>query len=236
MQYFLILLFLLPFLTSCNGARSGTEVEALGIPTQYDDISPNHQNIEATLFWIGEKASGENGYIANAASFWDDAWLSHYGGVDDPQRETVLPSFTPGENPFYFALPYSDFDDSGERRSDASKIVPWAKAGRWDAERSMLKNHWIEIRYNGKSVYAQWEDAGPFAYDDAAYVFGHARPRNEINDAAGLDLSPAVWIYLGFDTRQKDISAKVAWRFIEASQVPDGPWKSVVTSSDIYWQ
>jgi ABC-type glycerol-3-phosphate transport system substrate-binding protein len=33
-----------------------------------------HRSITVTTFWVGEDASSENAYIANAASAWDDHW------------------------------------------------------------------------------------------------------------------------------------------------------------------
>jgi hypothetical protein len=51
-------------------------------------------------------------------------------------------------------------------------------------------------------------------------VFGSARPTNQKNNGAGIDLAPSVRDYLGFSSGQK-----CDWRFVEASEVPDGPWK-----------
>ncbi len=197
---------------------------------------PLHRNITATLFWVGETESEANHQITNSVSAWDDHWMAHYGGVDTPDRQTLFPPFTPHENPFYFALPYNDFDDFGNRRDDVLTVIPWAKERFWEANESMVKNRWIEIVHNGKKVYAQWEDAGPFVYDDAAYVFGDATPANRFNDRAGLDLSPAVWIYLGYDTRREDNRAKVDWRFVNEEEVPEGPWRSIVTTRQIDWE
>ena len=50
-------------------------------------------------------------------------------------------------------------------------------------------------------------------------------------EAAGLDVSPAVRDCLGFKNR----NAVVDWRFLEASKVPGGPWKDIVTKSDVHW-
>ena len=38
-------------------------------------------------------------------------------------------------------------------------------------KKSVIKNKWIKITANGKTAYAQWEDCGPFIYDDFNYVF-----------------------------------------------------------------
>lgn len=191
-----------------------------------------HRDIRATVFWIGEDASRDNGGIANQASAWDEDWMRHFGGVDDPDvRHSLGPAFVPQENPFYVALPYNDFDEDGERRADARTQVPWAGATAWPADHSMVKNHWIELRAGDRVAYAQWEDVGPFLEDDAAYVFGTAAPRNTVDQRAGIDLSPSVRDALGVD----DV-ALVDWRFVDAADVPAGPWTAVVTTSQITWR
>ena len=57
-----------------------------------------------------------------------------------------------------------------------------------------MKNRWVKIsRENRGSVrtcYGQVEDAGPYVYDDARYVFGHADQRPA--HSAGIDVSPAL--------------------------------------------
>src|SRR5438874_2455120 len=62
----------------------------------------------ATVFWVGEGPTADNGFIANVKNAWDGEWQAHYGGVDDPHdRCGYWPcSFRPRENPFYIALPY----------------------------------------------------------------------------------------------------------------------------------
>jgi len=192
---------------------------------------PIHKNITVTVFWAGEGSSKDNQYISNEQSVWDSNWVESYGGVDDPDhREGYSPTGTvPRENPFYFALPYNDFDSNGKRKPTAYKDVYWASRKKfWGGQESMCKNRWIAIRKGRKVAYAQWEDAGPFGVDDVAYVFGSSVPKNKVNKRAGLDVSPAVRDYL----KLSDIDV-VAWRFVEFSEVPDGPWKEVVTTTQI---
>lgn len=199
------------------GAPASTPQAAQGI---------KHSNITTTFFWVGELSGPDNGNIPNAESTWDGSWQTHYGGVDDPAgRVGYLPGkFTPKENPFYFALPYSDFDDNGHRRASAGAC---ANAGSPSlAHYSWCKNTWIAISHNGKVAYAQWEDAGPFGENDVAYVFGNAQPSNKINSQAGLDVSPAVKDYLGLG----DVD-KCDWWFISAGGVPGGPWKQIITTT-----
>jgi len=189
---------------------------------------PLHQNITATTFWVGEPADKSNKNISNTQSAWDGNWQKHFGGVDDPKkRNGYFPAgFTPKENPFYFALPYNDFNSKGERKKSAGTLVYWAKDFSFAPDQSMLKNQWIKITAGGKTAYAQWEDVGPFGEDDSAYVFGSSKPKSKTNHNAGLDLSPAVEEYLNLTGEDK-----VDWRFIRADAVPAGPWKIVVTNS-----
>jgi len=191
-----------------------------------------HNDITVTVFWIGEEGDEENGFIPNLQSSWDDQWSERYGGVDDPENRTgYYPAgFTPSENPFYCALPYNDFNETGERKPDASDVVPWSKERTWNDSESMCKNRWIKIMKGEKTAYAQWEDVGPFGEDDAAYVFGDALPLNDINNHAGLDVSPAVGDYLGLNGIDT-----VDWQFVDFSDVPDGPWKEIITTSQINW-
>ena len=193
---------------------------------------PRHTAITTTLFWVGEDASDENAYISNAPSAWDDDWQAHYGGVDSPDhRRGYLPAgFTPKENPFYCALPYSDFGKDGHK-PDVLTVVPWARERPWGDTESLCKNRWLKITYAGKSVYAQWEDVGPFKTDDARYVFGAATPRSHINHHAGLDVSPAVHDYLSLSGEDR-----TDWQFVDDQSVPPGPWKRVITISQTSWK
>ena len=178
-----------------------------------------HQNITATYFWIGEAASEDNQYIDNLSSFWDDKWVVHYGGVDDPNhRSGYFPTkFVPHENPFYAALPYGDFFDNGTRKPNAYDVVYWSNEKNWSDSESMVKNKWIKILKGDKTVYTQWEDAGPFEYDDKNYVFGTSPPENKFNNNAGLDVSPAVRDYLGLYGNDGN---KVSWQFVDFDNVP----------------
>lgn len=176
----------------------------------------------ATVFWVGEDATEENAFIHNSASAWDQEWEMHYGGVDDPlDRCGFHPcAFTPQENPFYVALPYNDMGDRG--RKENASLIPWHDQ---NARMTLLKDRWVEVAYNGKSCFGQWEDVGPFETDDIAYVFGNTEwPANENGVWAGIDLSPAVRDCLGAD----DVS-EVTWRHVDERAVPDGPWREITT-------
>ncbi len=164
-------------------------------------------------------------------SAWDEKWEQHYGGYDDPsKRSGYLPAgFTPLENPFYFALPYNDYDENGNRRPNANHCT--AFTGVNSSSTSWCKNAWIKITKGGKTAYAQWQDVGPLGEDDSAYVFGTARPKNTWGAKAGLDVSPAVRDYLGL----QDVD-NTSWSFISAGSVPAGPWKNIVTTSGVHWE
>ena len=178
-------------------------------------------NIVTTVFWIGEKPSGNNP-VPNRSSSWDKNWTQNYGGYDDPEpshrRDMIPANFTPRQNPFYCALPYNDKAREGHR-PEAPTVVPWFKDAYQGPAVSTCKDRWIAIRKGAKTVYAQWEDAGPFRTDHWQYVFGNERPKPNLNQGAGLDVSPAIRDYLGLqDTDVTD------WKFVEFKDVPSGPW------------
>lgn len=174
-----------------------------------------------TIFWVGEDANDENGHIHNHASFWDANWQKHFGGVDSPaNRRGYLPAaFMPKQNPFYVALPFAEVDSEGRFKEIAKKIPGYGTG------EPLTKNRWVEIRYHGVSCFAQWQDVGPYGEDDFDWVFGTAdKPKNTKDLKAGLDISPAVAQYL----KMKD-SDRTEWRFVDEKNVPDGPWKEIVT-------
>ena len=186
-------------------------------------IWPTHDNIITTVFWVGESANIDNGNIANGASAWDERWVEHFGGIDAPgNRRGFYPTkFIPKENPFYFALPYSDLTNAGMRKQTAVLCVNSPTK----TDFSWCKNTWIEVTHGLKKAYAQWEDTGPYQEDDTPYVFGTHTPLNIKGTAAGLDVSPALQGYL----QLADVD-KVSWRFISYSEVPAGPWKTIITA------
>ncbi len=183
---------------------------------------PWKRDIVTTVFWIGERPTANNP-VPNTVSAWDRLWTSNYGGYDDPDpgsRDGFLPKkFTPGQNPFYFALPYNDISKTGTKAS--ARTIPWFKETFYRNGRTILKGRWIAIRKDDRVCYAQWEDVGPFETDDWEYVFADARPKTKGNKGAGLDVSPAVRDYLDFGGGY----GTVDWRFVDVDEVPEGPWK-----------
>jgi len=223
--FFSILMIL--FFYGCGGGGSSD--------TAVTGIYPLHKDINVTYFYVGEKGSEDNEYIPNIASAWDGIWMWDFGGVDDPFDRNASYSyypakFIPTENPFYFALPYNDLDENGSVKP-TQKLIPWYRG---ETNTTILKNRWIKIIKTNpdgtkKIAYAQWEDVGPFGEDDFDYVFGDAKPSNQIN-GAGLDVSPAVKEYLGL----KDYDV-IDWQFVDEGDVPDGPWKNIITTSPAHW-
>ncbi len=193
-------------------------------PPKAGERFPWKQQIVTTVFWIGEAPSANNP-VPNRSSSWDKDWTRSYGGFDDPNRahrSDYMPvKFTPRQNPFYCALPYNDKASTGHR-PEAPRVVPWFKEAYQGPGISTCKGRWIAIRKGNKTVYAQWEDAGPFRTDHWQYVFGDERPKPNLNKGAGLDVSPAVRDYLGME--ETDVTD---WRFIDFSEVPRGPWSKV---------
>lgn len=180
------------------------------------------RNVIATVFWVGELPT-ENNPTPNNKSAWDQNWQSNFGGYDHPdRREGYLPAgFTPSLNPFYVALPYNDVAKGGVHRPEASEVIPWF----WESYRgdgiSVCKGRWLAIHHAGRVCFAQWEDVGPFTVDHWQYVFGNESPRPNRNQAAGIDLSPAVRDFLNLKS-----GAIVEWRFTDERDVPNGPWRS----------
>jgi hypothetical protein len=187
---------------------------------------PWKEKIVTTVFWVGEPAGGNNP-VHNFSSSWDLNWESSYGGYDNPNpgsRRNYIPvNFVPRQNPFYIALPFNDVTH-GTTKPESKLVIPWYREmvdrGQWQEGQSICHNRWIAIRNgSGKVCYAQWSDCGPFRTDHWQYVFGNEKPRPNLNGGAGLDVSPAVRDYL--ELSSTDVTD---WKFVEASEVPSGPW------------
>jgi len=182
---------------------------------------PWKRQIVTTVFWVGERPTVNNP-VPNYKSSWDPLWAQSYGGFDTPdstQRRNYIPvRFIPRQNPFYVALPYNDVTH-GTTKPEARAVIPWFKQAFERPGKSVLKGRWVAIRRGDRICYAQWEDCGPFRTDHWQYVFGNERPRPNLNQGAGLDVSPAVRDYLGISG--KDVCD---WKFVDARDVPSGPW------------
>ena len=192
-------------------------------------------DIVATVFWVGEQPT-ENNPTPNDKSSWDTQWMQSFGGYDDPdpskRTDNYTPvGFTPKQNPFYVALPYNDCIDYNSHKPEASKVIPWFKQKFVRSGKTVLKGQWIAIRYGNRVCYAQWEDCGPFVTDDHDYDFGNARPKNTSNRGAGIDISPGVRDYLGISS-----SGRCDWRFVDVSEVPAGPWRTLGSNNHFVTQ
>lgn len=212
---------------------------------------PWHHDIPSTTFWVGEIFDSGAADGSQEISTYDSDWLGSYGGCDGVIAEGGCrtearsaaddwfpTSMTPRENPFYLDLPYDDVnDETGFAVRDA--VIPWAdqepyRSHRGDRGFSYLKNRWVQLVRGDRVCYGQIQDAGPGEYHDAAYVFGadDARPVNTRYGGAGMDVSPALTGCLGFPELD-GIASGISWRFIEASEVPEGPWTRIVTTSGV---
>lgn len=182
---------------------------------------PWKNNIVTTVFWVGEQPT-QNNPVPNCKSSWDVNWARNFGGFDDPNprsRRGYIPArFIPRQNPFYVALPYNDVT-KGRTKAEAPRVIPWFRESFVKVGRTVLKGRWVAVRHRGREAYGQWEDCGPFRTDHWQYVFGNQRPLPNLNQGAGLDVSPAIRDYLGL--KGKDLCD---WRFVEFSEIPRGPW------------
>ncbi len=182
---------------------------------------PWKRQIVTTVFWVGEQPT-QNNPTPNHKSSWDTEWARNFGGYDDPNplmRRNFIPvRFIPRQNPFYVALPYNDVT-RGTTKPEAPRVIPWFREAFQRVGQSVCKGRWVAIRFGRRICFAQWEDCGPFRTDHWQYVFGNQRPLPNLNQGAGLDVSPAVRDYLGL--RGKDVTD---WKFVEFRDVPNGPW------------
>jgi hypothetical protein len=212
----------LPSLSDPFGVPAAARVVVEAPRDQFQSTYTWKRNVVATVFWVGELPT-ENNPTPNTKSAWDQNWQTNFGGYDEPdRREGYLPAgFTPSLNPFYIALPYNDVAKGGIHRPEASEVIPWF----WESYRgdgiSVCKGRWVAIHHAGRVCYAQWEDVGPFEVDHWQYVFGKESPRANRNQAAGIDLSPAVRDFLNLRS-----GAIVEWRFANEQEIPRGPWKN----------
>ncbi len=205
------------------------------VPTtsSYRSVSgryPWKASIVALVFSVGEKLPGKNG-ITRRASAWNRDWLKDFGGYDNPApdaRKDFMPvNFIPKENPFYVALPYNDVS-GGHHKPEARNVIPWfAQAFERDGE-SVCHNRWLAVRKGSRVCYAQWSDCGPFHTDHWEYVFGNETPKPNLSRGAGIDVSPSVRDYLGMGAM--DV---VDWKFVEARDVPTGPWARIGSNNNV---
>jgi hypothetical protein len=212
---------------------------------------PWHTGIVATTFWVGEVFDPDAEDGSQVYSTYDSTWMRSYGGCDgvivdgvceteprSAEHDYFPTAMTPRENPFYLDLPFDDVNDP-EAFAMRGEVVPWADEPEYrdlvdDPSASLMKNRWVRLRANGRTCYGQIQDAGPGEYHDAAYVFGHddRRPANRRYNGAGMDVSPALNGCLGFAELNGEDDV-VDWQFIDEADVPDGPWRRVVTTSGV---
>jgi hypothetical protein len=204
-----------------SSSRSAAAPNSVALSGSSSILYPWKLDIVTTIFWVGERPTANNP-TPNFSSSWDLHWSSNYGGFDDPNnRKGFLPArFVPKLNPFYCALPYNDVT-RGTTKPEARIVIPWFRREYEREGKSVCKDRWVAIRSRktNRVAYAQWSDCGPFRTDHWQYVFGKERPKANLNKGAGLDVSPAVRDYLGLSST--DVTD---WRFVEARDVPDGPW------------
>ncbi len=240
-------------LTVLAGALAGCADSSAttSAPTPTPAGYPLHTGIVATTFWVGEIFDPNASDGSQVISTYDSEWFAHFGGCDGvivgadcateartAENGYFPTSMTPQENPFYLDLPFDDLNDPAAFARRAS-VIPWAQepgyAGRaTDESFSYMKNRWVKITKDGRTCYGQIQDAGPGQYDDAEYVFGadDRRPVNAKFNGAGMDVSPALNGCLGF----ADINGQddlVDWQFVDDKDVPEGPWRTIVTSSQV---
>lgn len=237
---------------------------------------PEHTNIVATTFWVGELFNASLADGSQVCSTYDSNWAYRWSGINKGKvpdtaegcagsiiggcdgvtsgdkclteaRTAVNDYFptkapTPKENPFYLDLPYDDLNDPIAFKERCT-VIPWANDPGYsgnctNGNFSYMKNRWVKMTGpNGNVCYGQIQDAGPShgsLYHDKNYVFGtnNAQPVQGQFNNAGADVSPALNGCLGF--KELDGSNdKISWSFVDAVDVPNGPWKKIVTTSGV---
>ena len=212
-------LLTLPVLVSAETARADIQTGRSATRA----LANSSGRPKGPVIGVGEEPTERNP-VANHKSSWDSAWRENFGGFDNPDpvcrtRDFRPKTFIPRQNPFYVALPYNDVS-RGEHKAEASRVIPWFRREYAGKGQSVCKGRWVQIVYNKRSCFAQWEDCGPFTTEDWPYVFGDKPPVNTQNKGAGIDISPAVRDYLGITGG----TAIVHWRFVEFYRIPRGPW------------
>lgn len=222
----------------------------------FDPTLPDGSQVCSTYdaLWAYHWSGVNNGRVPDTAGGCQGAIVGGCDGVPSAgkcstEKRTAAnnyfptsPDVKPRENPFYLDLPFDDLNDPIGFKTRC-QVIPWANqpafAGRCtDKSFSYMKNHWVQILGpNGKTCYGQIQDAGPShgdLYHDAAYVFGtnDARPTQTKFNNAGMDVSPALNGCLGFQSLDGQ-SDRVSWQFVDEKDVPDGPWKIIVTTSQV---
>jgi hypothetical protein len=247
-----ILLAARPVTRSSAGAVTPTPSPSVSAsPSGAAREYPWHTGIVSTTFWVGEIFDPNASDGSQMLSTYDGNWFASYGGCDgvstggtcSTEARTAANGYfpttmTPKENPFYLDLPFDDINDSIGLKTRQS-VIPWAGDAAYagagtNSNVSLMKNRWVRITANGQTCYGQIQDAGPGQYHDAAYVFGSndARPANKEFNGAGMDVSPAMNGCLRYSELDGENDV-VNWQFVEASDVPAGPWKKVVTTSGV---
>jgi hypothetical protein len=232
-------------------ASLGLVLSTQGAADAVDREYPWHRDIVATVFWVGEVFDSSAIDGSQVVSAYDSNWMNNYGGCDgvlaggtcqteprDASNGYFPRNMTPRQNPFYLDLPFDDINND-EAFARRGAVIPWANdpgyAGRaQDRGFSFMKNRWVQMEKGGHVCYGQIQDAGPGEYNDAAYVFGadNRRPANSRFNGAGMDVSPALAGCLGFQ-HLNGSQEQVNWRFIEEQNVPNGPWRKIVTTSPV---
>jgi hypothetical protein len=187
-------------------------------------------NIYTTMFFIGEGPSSISS-TDNKASSFDANWEDSNHGPDNPNDRNGYASGDHAStvNPFYVALPFNDlvYPDKAREYLPAG----WHRPNKDGKPVSACKDRWVEIKSedSGHICYAQWEDVGPLRYDHAEYVFGSERP--DTYTRAGLDVSPAVYDYLGMKDMKKPM---MRWKFVDDDDVPPGQWLKLDEQAVLY--
>lgn len=191
----------------------------------------------ATTFWVGEVFDPEAADGSQVISAYEGWRYERSGGCDGVIEDGVCQteprsaengffpsSMTPKQTPFYLDLPFADVNNVAAfalRGQTPLAQDPGYAGDLENREFSCKKNRWVQLQYKGNTCSAQIQDAGPAEYDEFDYVFGDGGtgPKGTKHNDAELN----------------GTQAGVSWRFVDEVDVPDGPWKTIVTDSGYDW-
>ena len=181
---------------------------------------PWKSGIITTEFWIGEGGSAISS-TDNVGSAWDENWRTSNRGTDNPNdRNGYAPAdHAPTVNPFYVALPFNDLALSRRSASVASRVVAPSTEG-WEAGFRLQGPLGGNEECAGARLLCAMGGRWPAGFRSPRICFWK-RTTVDTLTRAGLDVSPAVFQYLGLDGSKNRLTS---WKFVDDEDVPPGQW------------
>ena len=127
---------------------------------------------------------------------------------------------SPRKTPFTWRSLIMTFPEGSIRRR-ASRVIPWFRREYAGKGQSVCKGRWVQIVYNKRSCFAQWEDCGPFTTEDWPYVFGDKASPSIPRTKGRALTSPLPYATIWALREEQPLSTGALWNFY---RIPRGPW------------